>query len=58
MLSSVGLDVPGLSELLGAGTNLQQTGAQKRNHRCKTWHPQGALSWTVAGVMIWSTLRR
>ena len=58
MLSSVGLDVPGLSELLGPGTNLQRAGAQKRNHRCRTLYPQGALSWTVARVMIWSTLHR
>ena len=58
MLSSVGLDVPGLSELLGPGTNLQQAGAQKRDHRRSTLHPQGALSWFVAWVMIWSTLHR
>ena len=58
MLSSVGLDVPGLSELLGPGTNLQQAGAQKRDHRCGTWGLQGALSWSVARVMICSTLHR
>ena len=51
MLSSVGLDVPGLSELLGPGTNLQEAGTQKRDHRCRTLPPQGALYNFVIGVM-------